>query len=71
MDIDDIELLDALRAAVHDPNLGPELAGGLSRLLAAGEDATRVASLTAACDARGSLQAVVRWHRQRQEVATP
>ncbi|MBK1691110.1 hypothetical protein [Ectothiorhodospira mobilis] len=62
MDIDDIELLNALREAVHDPNLGPELAGGLAPLLATGGN-----SMAAANAAAGSLQAVAGWHRQRQE----
>lgn len=62
MDIDDNELLDALREAVHDPNLGLELAGGLVRLLVTGGN-----SMAAANAAAGSLQAVASWHRQRQE----
>jgi hypothetical protein len=66
MEIDDIELLSALREAVHDPNLGPELSVGLGRLLAASEDATRIDSLDAASAARGSLRAVIDWHRERQ-----
>ena len=57
--IDPADLLDALRAAIHDPNLGAEVAEGLARLLNADAD-----SVAAVRDAKGSLRTAMSWYEE-------
>ncbi|MCO7216844.1 hypothetical protein [Halomonas sp. OfavH-34-E] len=58
--LDPLDLLDVLREAVQDDNLGPEVADGLSALVETdGKDGG------AAQAAAGSLKAALDWHRAR------
>jgi len=56
--LDPLDLLDALREAVQDDNLGPEVADGLSALVETGGKNGEAAQAAA-----GSLKAVLDWHR--------